>query len=266
MQVAVSGLQALEAGVISSNLEQTKKTFLCNRSDSLDDSLTWRACRSDEGSSPETSHLAPPPNSQSLQARRQKSPICSTSRAVMTSNRSQLTTNEWMSRFEVFVLLISALNPALVQASILSLKPNGCRGNSIHISIKILSRWLRVLKKPTFSENSNWQTREYPRDKINYESSGFTNTDSACTLALSLSRALGAIRIDSAQPYRPTLPTQCTGARWHEAGTLSLPSINVPRFHRLQLSLSNDTNEKSSAIIQAMFQHAFQANHLQNGE
>lgn len=100
----------------------------------------------------------------------------------MTSNRSQLTTDEWMGRFQVFVLLISVLNPALVRASILSLKPNGCWGNSIHISIKILSRWIRVSESPTGAENSNWQTREFLRDKINYESSGFTNTDSACTL------------------------------------------------------------------------------------
>ncbi|CRK89350.1 CLUMA_CG003108, isoform A [Clunio marinus] len=47
---------------------------------------------------------------------------------------------------------------------------------------------------------------------------------------------------------------------------ISLKSINLLRFHRQQLSFSNDTNENSSAIIQAMFQHAFQANHLQNGE
>lgn len=41
--------------------------------------------------------------------------------------------------------------------------------------------------------------------------------------------------------------------------------INALVLIRHRVSLSNETNE-SSAIIQAMFQHAFRANHQQNGE
>lgn len=43
-------------------------------------------------------------------------------------------------------------------------------------------------------------------------------------------------------------------------------SIKVPCYKCHQLSFSNDTNEQSSISEQAMFQNAFQANHLQNGE